>query len=138
MPLLTYRFHFPVVVEKPFTRSSGEADKLLVLAKEKERILTVCQSMLAAHLVRFPINGLKTGVGTVISEHSNILSPKMLLVQSQRRKYTTILRIRPGSSTSQPRTTLQVLVSCLAWVSAHGAVSRLRDCSLTVAKDRTR
>ncbi|KAK9326925.1 hypothetical protein V1520DRAFT_284366 [Lipomyces starkeyi] len=33
-----------VVVEKPFTRSSEEADRLITLAKEKEKILTVYQS----------------------------------------------------------------------------------------------
>jgi Oxidoreductase family, NAD-binding Rossmann fold len=33
-----------VVVEKPFTRTSEEADRVIALAKEKKRILTVFQS----------------------------------------------------------------------------------------------
>jgi hypothetical protein len=44
--------HSLVVVEKPFTRCSEEADRLLVLAKEKKRILTVYQSIAASPLER--------------------------------------------------------------------------------------
>jgi predicted dehydrogenase len=42
-PSLT-KFTLTVVVEKPFTQTSEEADKLLALAKEKGVILTVYQS----------------------------------------------------------------------------------------------
>ena len=42
-PSLT-KFTLAVVVEKPFTQTSEEADNLLALAKEKGVILTVYQS----------------------------------------------------------------------------------------------
>lgn len=58
-----------VVVEKPFTNSSAAAERLIALAKEKGRILTVFQSKMAlnSHSVLVSLTERQTGDGTVTS-----------------------------------------------------------------------
>jgi predicted dehydrogenase len=59
-----------VVVEKPFVPTSAEADRLIALAKEKGKILTVFQSQLypsVQHVLELCLSGLQTGDSTATS-----------------------------------------------------------------------
>ena len=62
-----------VVVEKPFTRTSEEADELLILAKEKGLLLSPYQSTTVSLSKRcMPADRNQIAAGTVNFELSNI------------------------------------------------------------------
>jgi hypothetical protein len=99
--------HGTVVVEKPFTSSSEEADRLIAVSKQGKSLLTVYQSERILNQKWGILTFEKTDAGMGTFVHYVTLLKKTRWVLSLRPRYTMILKIRPGFDIFHKKNILQ-------------------------------